>query len=113
MNNSTKAERIRNQYTGKEMTAMDELRKLDNKVKAPGKAVASVLGVIGALIMGAGMSLIMVRNIMTTGLLLGIPGMIVALLAYPVYSLITNCRKKQYKDEIIRQSDEVIETNGE
>lgn len=108
MNNLNQAEKIRNQYVKKEATAMDELKKLDNKVKAPGKTISTILGVIGVLVMGAGMSLIMVKNVMTTGLLLGIPGMIVALLAYPVYSLITNSRKKKYKDEIIRLSDEVM-----
>ena len=110
MNNENeirKTEKIRSQYIEKENTKMDNLKKLDNKVKAPGKVISCILGVIGVLVMGAGMSLIMVENNMQTGLILGIPGMIVALLAYPVYSLITNHRKKKYKDEIIRLSEEI------
>lgn len=111
MNNTNEikqAEKIRSQYIKKEATKMDTLKKLDNKVKAPGKAVSSILGIIGTLVMGAGMSLIMVQNNMELGLILSIPGMIAALLAYPVYSLITNIRKKKYKDEIMRLSDEVL-----
>lgn len=111
MNNANEmkqAEKIRSQYIKKEATKMDNLRKLDSKVKAPGKVIASIFGVIGALVMGSGMSLIMVSENMELGLMLGIPGMIVALLAYPLYSLITNSRKKKYKNEILRLSDEVM-----
>lgn len=111
MNNANdikKAEKIRSQYIAKETTKMDNLKKLDNKVKAPGKVISIILGVIGILVMGSGMSLIMVNENMQLGLMLGIPGMLVALLAYPVYSLITNGRKKKFKNEIIRLSDEVI-----
>ena len=39
---------------------MEQLQKLDSKVKLPGKIVGAILGVIGALIMGTGMSLVMV-----------------------------------------------------
>jgi hypothetical protein len=44
---------------------------------------------------------------MTLGLRMGIPGLIVALLAIPVYSRITNTRKKKYAAEIIKISDEI------
>jgi hypothetical protein len=39
---------------------------------------------------------------------LPIPGMVVAILAYPVYQLITNNRKKKYADEIMRLSDDLM-----
>lgn len=110
MNNANeikKAERIRSQYIEKENTKMHNLQKLDSKVKAPGKVLSCILGVVGALVMGAGMSLIMVEENMQLGLMLGIPGLAVALLAYPVYSLITNRRKKKYRSEIIRLSEEI------
>jgi len=45
---------------------------------------------------------------MTFGLALSIPGLAAALLAYPLYSLITSKRKKKYADEIMRLSDELI-----
>lgn len=102
-----KAEKIRRQYLDKEANKIELLKKLDDKVKAPGKIVASILGVIGALVMGGGMAFVMEWSNMPTGLALGIPGMIVALLAYPVYNLITNKRKKKYAAEIMRLSNEV------
>ena len=53
------------------------------------------------------MSLIMVWNNMKNGLSLGIPGMIIALLAYPTYSLITGKRKKKYAEMIFKLSEEI------
>lgn len=102
------AEKIRRQYLEKEANKIELLKKLDDKVKAPGKIVASVLGVVGALVMGGGMAMVMEWSNMKLGLALGIPGMVVALIAYPVYALITNKRKKKYADEIMRLSREVV-----
>lgn len=103
-----RAENIRRQYVSREDSKIEQLQKLDNKVKLPGKIVSNIIGVIGALAMGAGMSLIMVWTNMQLGLILSIPGLIVALLAYPVYALITNSRKKKYAAEIMRLSDDVM-----
>lgn len=100
-----KAESIRRQYIPREDNKIEQLQKLDNKVKTPGKVVASILGVVGALVMGSGMALVMVWENMTMGLALSIPGLIVALLAFPVYALITNSRKKKFTSEIMRLSD--------
>lgn len=103
-----RAESIRRQYVRREDNKIEQLQKLDNTVKLPGKIVASILGIIGVLVMGSGMSLIMVWEEMQFGLLLGLPGMVVAALAYPVYALVTNHRKKKYAPEIIRLSDDMI-----
>lgn len=104
----TKAQHIQRQYLSREENKMEQLKRLDSKVKAPGKTVASLLGVVGALTMGAGMSFVMVWGNMTTGLILGIPGMIVLLLVYPIYKLITGNRKKKYAEEIIKLSDNLM-----
>lgn len=103
-----KAENIRRQYIPREDNKIEQLQRLDNKVKTPGKVVASILGVVGALVMGSGMALVMVWENMTMGLALSIPGMVVALLAFPVYALITNSRKKKYASEIMRLSDSLM-----
>ena len=90
-----KAEGIRRQYVFREENKMEQLQKLDSKVKLPGKITGSILGVVGALVMGYGMSLVMVNGVMTTGIAIGIAGMIAALAAYPVYAGITGGRKKK------------------
>ena len=103
-----KAEGIRRQYVSREENKMVQLQKLDSKVKLPGKIVGSILGVIGALVMGAGMSLVMVWGNMTMGLALSIPGLAVLLLGFLAYYLITGSRKKKYAAEIMRLSSDLM-----
>ena len=103
-----KAEGIRRQYVSREENKMEQLQKLDSRVKLPGKIAGSILGVIGALVMGAGMSLVMVRGNMAMGLALSIPGLAVLLLGFLAYYLITGSRKKKYAAEIMRLSGDVM-----
>ncbi len=103
-----KAEDIRRQYVSREENKMEQLRKLDSRVKLPGKIAGSILGVIGALVMGAGMSLVMVWGNMAMGLALSIPGLAVLLLGFLAYYLITGSRKKKYAAEIMRLSGDVM-----
>ena len=106
-----KAENIRRQYVSHEENKMEQLQKMDSKTKLPGRVAGTILGVTGALAMGAGMSLVMVSNKIKKGLAVSIPGMVVALSAYPVYALVTDRRKKKYAPEIMSMSDELI--NGQ
>lgn len=106
-NERAKAQNIRRQYLKQEENKMEQLKQLDRKVKFPGKIIAGMIGTGGALLLGAGMSNIMVWDAMNTGLAMGIPGLIIALLSYPVYHLITGNRKKKYAAQIMKLSDEV------
>ncbi len=110
---SVRAESIRRQYMARGVRKMDQLQQLHDKVKAPGIAVAAVLGAFGALIMGAGMANVMVWQNMPVGLGLGIPGLVMALLAYPIYKGITGRRKKKYAGQIIALSNEIINSKEE
>lgn len=103
-----RAENIRRQYVSHEENKMEQLQKMDGKVKLPGRITGTILGVTGALVMGAGMSLVMVPNKLKKGIAVSIPGMVVALSAYPVYSLVTDRRKKKYATEIMSMSEELI-----
>lgn len=62
---AAKAEAIRRRYMEKGTTKLDQLQALDAKVKTPALAVASILGIIGCLILGTGMSNIMVWDNLT------------------------------------------------
>ena len=53
------AQKIRTQYMEKTPSELDALRELDAKVKRPANAFAYTFGSISAIIMGAGMSLVM------------------------------------------------------
>ena len=86
-------QKIRTQYTEKEHTALDALRKLDTKVKRPANVFAYIFGSISALIMGSGMSLCMtdigttlgITSTMSTGIVIGIVGMLMAIINFPIY----------------------------
>ena len=108
-------QKIRTQYTEKQHTELDELRELDCKVKAPANAFAYVFGILSALIMGCGMSLIMtdigqtisVASPMTPGIVIGVVGMVMAIANYPIYKGILASRRKKYAQQIIALSDRI------
>lgn len=111
------AQEIRSQYMEKQFTELDALRQLDAKVKRPANVFAYVFGSISALIMGAGMSLTMtdigsmvgVENSMATGIVIGVIGMVMAILNYPMYRKMLNSRKKKYADEIMEMSQKIMD----
>lgn len=119
MNNSDQqfiVRKIRTEYVEKEATELDELRKLDAKVKRPVNIFAYIFGSIGAIIMGAGMSLVMteigsmigVDETMVPGIVIGVVGMVIALVNYPIYKRILARRKKKYGAEILALSDKIM-----
>ena len=97
---------------------MAHLRRLDASVTNTAQAVALIFGVIGALILGFGMSLIMTELsqilgahaewAMPIGIVIGIIGGILASLAYPVYNAIVKAKRKKLAPEIIRLTDELM-----
>ena len=112
--------RIREKYTAptEAEDKMARLRRLDASVTNTAQAVALVFGIIGALILGFGMSLIMTdfSEILgigeTMALVIGIPvgvfGGILASLAYPIYNAIVKAKRKKLAPEIIRLTDELM-----
>lgn len=108
-------QKIRTQYTEKEHTELDELKALDKKVKAPANTFAYLFGSAAALVMGAGMSLIMtdisqtlgLAEPMFPGLIVGIAGMLMAILNYPIYKGILSRRRRKYAEKIIALSDKI------
>ena len=119
MNNNDKqfiVENIRAQYMEKESTELDALHELDAKVKRPANVFAYTFGSISAIIMGAGMSLVMtdigatigISSALVPGIAIGIVGLCMALLTYPMYKGILNMRKKKYGAEIISLSDKIL-----
>ena len=108
-------QKIRSQYTEKESTELDALRELDEKVKRPANMFAYIFGSIAAIIMGAGMSLVMtdiaetvgIANPMLYGIVIGMVGMVMAIINYPIYKRILGTRRKKYADKIIALSDKI------
>ena len=109
-------QKIRTQYTEKQHTELDELKALDAKVKKPANVFAYTYGSVGAVVMGAGMSLVMTEigaiiglaSAMIPGIVIGVVGMGMALSTYPIYKKILSNRKKKYAPEILKLSDQIL-----
>lgn len=109
-------QKIRTQYTEKEHTDLDALKELDAKVKRPANVFAYIFGSIGAIVMGGGMSLVMtdigttvgIADPMFPGIAVGIVGMLMAIINYPIYKGILGARRKKYADKIITLSDKIM-----
>ena len=112
-------QKIRTQYTERENTQLDALKALDKKVKKTANVFAVVFGSISAVVMGSGMSLVMtdigsiigIESPMFPGIIIGVVGLVMALLTYPMYKKILNSRKKKYANEIIKLSDNIMNEN--
>jgi len=110
------AQKIRAQYMEKQVTGLDELRALDAEVKKPANVFGYVFGSISAIIMGAGMSLTMtdlgttlgIGSPMVVGIAVGVIGMVMAIVNYPIYKNILNSRREQYASEILALSEKIM-----
>ena len=108
-------EKIRSQYTEQEHTELEELKALDAKVKRPANVFGYIHGSVGAVVMGAGMSLVMtdigtkigLTATLVPGIAVGIAGMGMVLSTYPIYKKILNSRKKKYAHQILELSDRI------
>lgn len=109
-------QKIRARYSEVTYTDLDALKALDAKVKRPANAFAYTYGSLSAIIMGAGMSLVMtdigaiigLSSAMVPGIAIGVVGMGMALTAYPIYKGILNKRQKRYATEILELSEKVL-----
>ena len=103
-------QKIRTQYTEKEHTQLDALKKLDSKVKRPANIFAYIFGIAGSLILGTGMCLAMsvIGNNTVLGIIIGLAGILAVSINYPIYKSILNSRKKKYAKQIINLSEKII-----
>jgi hypothetical protein len=107
-------EKIRESYTEKETTKFDELKELDTKVKRPAQIVAYTFGSVSSLVLGTGMCLAMkvigttLSFAMPLGIGVGLLGILLVSINYPLYKKILNNRKQKYVKEIFVLSDELL-----
>lgn len=97
---------------------MTQLRRLDATVTQKATSVSLVFGVIGALILGTGMSLAMTDigkvigltggMAMIIGIIAGMIGIVLVGIAYPVYNRIAKKERERIAPEIIRLTEELM-----
>ena len=107
--------RIRKKYSAPEENKMDQLRRLDQRATQKAQAWAIAVGVIGALILGTSMSLAMTElsgflggTAMFIGIPVGLIGIVLVALAYPLYTRTLKKERQRIAPEILRLSDELM-----
>lgn len=111
-------ENIRKKYLPREEDKMEQLRRLHYSASGKAQAWAIAIGVIGALILGTGMSLAMSElsvilgaykeYAMLIGILIGLVGLVLVALAYPVYNRVLKKERARIAPEILRLTDELM-----
>lgn len=111
-------EEIRKKYLPPQQDKMEQLRKLHASAGSKAMALSIAVGVIGTLLLGSGMSLIMTDlalNLglagglaMVLGVLLGLVGLVLVALAYPIYDKILKKERARIAPEILRLTDELL-----
>ena len=108
-------EDIRKKYLPKEEDKMEQLRKLHAIPTQKAQAASLAVGIIGALIMGTGMSLCMTElgstlgNLaMVLGILVGLVGIVMVALAYPLYNRTLKKEREKIAPDILSLTDELM-----
>ena len=114
-NQQKEVEAIRKKYLPQEADKMEQLRRLHAIPTQKAQAVSLAVGIIGALIMGTGMSLCMTElsgflggTAMFIGIPVGVIGMVLVALAYPIYNRVLKKQREKIAPEILRLSDELL-----
>ena len=117
-NEQEEIKRIRQKYMVQEEDGMQRLRRLDAQATGKATMVSLVLGIIGALVMGIGMSLIMTElagilgmtymGSIIVGVVCGVVGMILVALAYPVYKKVLKSERDKIAPEVLRLSEKLL-----
>lgn len=114
----SEVEHIRRKYMPAEEDKMEKLRRLDRSATQHAQAWALTLGIVGTLVLGVGMSLAMSdfanilgayrNNAMLIGIVIGVAGLALVALAYPVYNHILKKQRQRIAPEILRLTDELM-----
>lgn len=110
-------ESIRRQYQAQPVSDREEklnrLRKLDSFVKNSATTVALILGVVGLLIFGLGMTMVLEWELYIWGVVVGAVGLTPLMIAYPVYNLMLNKNKEKYGEQILMLTEELLNDKNE
>ena len=109
-------ENIRKKYLPQQENKLEQLRRLHHCATQKATVWALVLGIAGALILGAGMSLVMtdigkiigLSNALLPGIIAGVIGIIPVALAYPAYKLILAKERRRIAPQILSLSEELL-----
>ena len=106
-------EKIINKYeiSNNEESNLEKLKKLHKKAKNGAIIFAYIFGTMGALIMGFGMCVAMeviFSNLMWMGIIVGVVGILISLINYPIYKKMIKNGKRKYSNQILELSKTLL-----
>lgn len=112
----SEVEAIRKKYLPKEEDKMEQLRRLHGSASQKARAASISIGVAGTLTLGMGMSLcltelgeVLGHLAMLLGIVVGLIGLILVALAYPIYNRVLKRERERIAPEILRLSEELLQ----
>ena len=108
-------EEIRKAYLPKQEDKMAELRRLHAIPTQKAQAASLAVGIMGALILGTGMSLCMTELgavlgelSLVLGIVVGLAGMVMVAAAYPTYNRVLKKERERIAPEILQMTDDLL-----
>lgn len=103
-------ESIRSNYVAKsnKVNKLEYLRKLDFKVKNIPVVLSLVVGTLGTLIFGLGLTMILEWSLLVWGIVVCAVGVVPISVAYFLHNASLNYLKEKYSDEILKISEELL-----
>lgn len=105
---------IKSEYEVKEeSTRLDELKRLHRSTKRGATIFSYIFGSLSSLVLGTGMCLAMGvigsgTPLMVAGIVIGVVGLTLTGVTYPIYNKMVEKAKKKNADKIIALSDEIL-----
>ncbi len=102
-------EQIRKRYLPQEEDKMEQLRKLDQSATKKGTIYSIVVGVIGTLVMGVGLTCTLEwgETLLIPGIFIGLIGMALIGIAYPLYARVTKKEREKIAPQILALTEEL------
>lgn len=102
--------KIRSKYEAPQKDKMTYLRRLDEGVTKKGTMLSILLGVLGTLLLGVGMCCVLVWKTawFVPGIIIGVVGIVLVSMAYPVYMQVTKKEREKIAPEVLRLTEELL-----
>ena len=96
-------ESIRRKYERPVEDKFEQLKALDRQAERRGLILSIAIGIVGTLILGTGMSIVMVGQSIyfVPGVIIGIVGMLAVIAAYPIYKRVTKKDREKVAGQVL------------
>ncbi len=108
-------EKIRDKYTGKKADGLERLKALDRRCENAATAVSIVVGVVGTLTLGTGLSIYLSElgnvfgsHALSVSVIVGLAGILMMIAACPLYTYTLKKQREKHKEEILSLADELM-----